>query len=307
MMNTKNLFLTAMLATVLTAMMTISCSTNDNPVSIPNPTDIPSVGDMDGMSNKTFIEKIDWSYVTDPQLPSILFNDNGSAAGTPQGIAITVTRNTGVLWQPQAQVLESRSDLIKGHHYLVVITALFPCDGQLQVSLGDKDTNSQYVVPVASTGDFQVIRVEFPEFAGNTSGFQVLFQCGDFLGTTIVNNVIVYDLIFPDWYKELKEDLDNARILLKSGRDNSHVELWMLEDLEMYITKSEEMIYEHTAGEEEVRHMIEELNWICFEIEEAINISQGSAVPSGIVKGQVTDEFGEAIIGATVKVSGDSQ
>lgn len=48
-MNTKNYFLTAMLAAVLTAMMTVSCSTNDNPIVIPETPEVPgSVGGAPG-------------------------------------------------------------------------------------------------------------------------------------------------------------------------------------------------------------------------------------------------------------------
>jgi hypothetical protein len=75
------------------------------------------------------------------------------------------------------------------------------------------------------------------------------------------------------WY-ELKETLDNARGLFESARNNSDVEFWMLEELESFITRGEEMMQEHTTDEEEVRHMIEELNWICYEVEEAITRSQ---------------------------------
>lgn len=48
-MNTKNYFLTVMLATALTAMMAVSCSTNDNPIVIPESPEIPgSVGGAPG-------------------------------------------------------------------------------------------------------------------------------------------------------------------------------------------------------------------------------------------------------------------
>ena len=48
-MNTKNYFLKAMLAAFMTAMMTISCSTNDNPIVIPESPEVPgNVGGAPG-------------------------------------------------------------------------------------------------------------------------------------------------------------------------------------------------------------------------------------------------------------------
>lgn len=73
------------------------------------------------------------------------------------------------------------------------------------------------------------------------------------------------------YWMELQSMLQYADELYGRARDNSNVEQWMLEELSMMIDRGSNMYDEHTADEEEVRHMIEELNWICWEIEEAMN------------------------------------
>lgn len=73
------------------------------------------------------------------------------------------------------------------------------------------------------------------------------------------------------YWMELQSMLQYADELYGRARDNSNVEQWMLEELSMMIDRGSNMYDEHTADEEEVHHMIEELNWICMEIEEAMN------------------------------------
>lgn len=73
------------------------------------------------------------------------------------------------------------------------------------------------------------------------------------------------------YWIELHSMLQYADELYGRARDNSNVEQWMLEELSMMINRGSNMYDEHTAEEEEVRHMIEELSWICWEIEEAMN------------------------------------
>lgn len=73
------------------------------------------------------------------------------------------------------------------------------------------------------------------------------------------------------YWMELQSMLQYADELYGRARDNSNVEPWMLEELSMMINRGSDMYDEHTAEEEEVHHMIEELNWICMEIEEAMN------------------------------------
>lgn len=72
------------------------------------------------------------------------------------------------------------------------------------------------------------------------------------------------------WWVELKSTLDWGADVLSRARNNSNVDPWMVEELEMFLDRGNEMYNEHTAGEEEVRHMIEELNWIIREVEEAM-------------------------------------
>lgn len=73
------------------------------------------------------------------------------------------------------------------------------------------------------------------------------------------------------YWQELVSALDYADSLYGKARDNSNVDSWMLEELSMFINRGSDLYDEHTADEEEVRHLIEEINWICYEIEEAMN------------------------------------
>ena len=73
------------------------------------------------------------------------------------------------------------------------------------------------------------------------------------------------------YWVELRSTIDYGVDVLIRARNNSNVDPWMVEELEMFLERGNEMYNEHTASEQEVRHMIEELNWIIREIEEAMN------------------------------------
>ena len=73
------------------------------------------------------------------------------------------------------------------------------------------------------------------------------------------------------YWMELQSMLQYAQDVQSRAQGHPNVEPWMQEELAMMIERGSNMYDEHTAEEEEVRHMIEELNWICWEIEEAMN------------------------------------
>ena len=73
------------------------------------------------------------------------------------------------------------------------------------------------------------------------------------------------------YWMELQSMLQYARDVQSRAQGHPNVEPWMQEELAMMIERGSNMYDEHTAEEEEVHHMIEELNWICSEIEEAMN------------------------------------
>ena len=143
---------------------------------------------------ESVIAEKDWTGVT--ELPGFVqFADDaqGSAEMVADGISITVNADAGTLWQPQLSVVEG-FDLAMDGNYKVVVVAKFPTNGQLQINMGDWSNNFQYDFPVEATGDFQEVEVEFPEFGADCTGAHVLFQCGNFLGTTIFKSVKVIDL-----------------------------------------------------------------------------------------------------------------
>ena len=73
------------------------------------------------------------------------------------------------------------------------------------------------------------------------------------------------------YWMELQSMLQYAQDVQSRAQGHPNVEPWMQEELAMMIERGSNMYDEHTADEEEVHHMIEELNWICSEIEEAMN------------------------------------
>lgn len=73
------------------------------------------------------------------------------------------------------------------------------------------------------------------------------------------------------YWMELQSMLHYAQDVQSRAQGHPNVEPWMQEELAMMIERGSNMYDEHTADEEEVHHMIEELNWICMEIEEAMN------------------------------------
>ena len=73
------------------------------------------------------------------------------------------------------------------------------------------------------------------------------------------------------YWMELQSTLQYANDVYSRSQGNANVEPWMQEELYYQMERGNEMYSAHEAEEQEVRHMIEELNWICWEIEEAMN------------------------------------
>lgn len=112
------------------------------------------------------------------------------------GIAITVASQTGQLWQPQVEVTPLGAfDIYQFDNYKIVITAKYPTDGQVQLQLGNWSGNFQEAFAVTSTGDFQTDEFVYSDPApADYEKCHMLFQCGDFLGTTILKKFEIWDL-----------------------------------------------------------------------------------------------------------------
>ena len=112
-----------------------------------------------------------------------------------EGLAITVGSQTGQLWQPQTMVIpDGTFNVEEDGNYKVVVEAKFPTAGELQINMGTWASNDQTTAQVPASDDFQTVEIEFPAFAYTLEGCHLLFQNGDFLGTTIVKSVKVIDL-----------------------------------------------------------------------------------------------------------------
>lgn len=91
------------------------------------------------------------------------------------------------------------------------------------------------------------------------------------------------------YWMELQSMLQYANDVYSRSQGNANVEPWMQEELYYQIERGNEIYNHHEADEEEVRHMIEELNWICWEIEEAMNREpepSGEAEPYAVLSNE---------------------
>ena len=129
-----------------------------------------------------------WSQFGDEQT-------DGKVDVDADGVAITVGIQTGQLWQPQVMIVPDGSfNLEEDGNYKVIITAKYPADGTLQVNMGSWSANDQAQFPITATGDFQTDEFVFEGWSVTAEGAHLLFQCGDFKGTTIVKSVQIIDL-----------------------------------------------------------------------------------------------------------------
>ena len=129
-----------------------------------------------------------WSQFDDSQT-------DGKVEVDPDGVAITVGIQTGQLWQPQVMVVPDGSfNLAEDGDYKVVVTAKFPTNGNLQINMGTWSANDQAQFPVEATGDFQEVVCEFNGWSVDAEGAHLLFQCGDFKGTTILKKIQIFQL-----------------------------------------------------------------------------------------------------------------
>lgn len=120
----------------------------------------------------------------------------GSVSSDPDGVAITLDKKASNYYDAQVMLINERIVLEEGKNYKIVVTAKFPCDGTVQINLGSWSGTYQNSVPVTSTGDFQEVELSFPNYlydCNESCKALVLFNCGDFLGTTIVKKVQVME------------------------------------------------------------------------------------------------------------------
>ena len=141
--------------------------------------------------NKTNLEGLtefkDWVQFDDTQ-------KDFSIDVEPDGLAITNPRIQAEAWQPMVMVVPDGSfDLEEGHDYIVRLTIKVPSDGTYQVNIGSWECNEATRVSVKANLDFQIVDVEFPEYKGNVAGGHVLLQLGWVEGTTVVQEVEVFE------------------------------------------------------------------------------------------------------------------
>ena len=153
-----------------------------------------------------------WSQFDDSQT-------DGKVEVDADGVAITVGVQTGQLWQPQVMIVPDGSfNLEEDGNYKVVITAKYPTDGTLQVNMGSWSANDQATFPITATGDFQTDEFDFEGWSVNAEGAHLLFQCGDFKGTTIVKSVKVIQVGGETAIKSVKAAKEDGAIYNLAGQ-----------------------------------------------------------------------------------------
>ena len=147
-------------------------------------------------------------------------DQSGSVGVDPDGVAITVGSQTGQLWQPQVMIVPDGSfNLEEDGFYKVFVTAKFPTAGTLQINMGSWSANDQATFPIEASDDFQTIECDFEGWSVNAEGAHLLFQCGDFLGTTIVKAIKIVQVGGdPSGIKAVKNNVENGVRFNLSGQ-----------------------------------------------------------------------------------------
>ena len=157
-----------------------------------------------------------------------------------EGLEITVGIQTGQLWQPQIMVIGDGSfNLEEDGNYKVVVTAKFPTAGSLQINMGSWSANDQAQFPVEATGDFQEVVCDFEGWSVTAEGAHLLFQCGDFQGTTILKSIKVIQIGDESAIQNVKvaEKADNAIYNLAGQKVSASYKGFVIKNGKKYIQK----------------------------------------------------------------------
>ena len=165
---------------------------------------------------------------------------DGKVEVDPDGVAITVGIQTGQLWQPQIMVIGDGSfNLEEDGNYKVVVTAKFPTAGSLQINMGSWSANDQAQFPVEASDDFQTIECDFEGWSVTAEGAHLLFQCGDFQGTTILKSIKVIQIGDESAIQNVKvaEKADNAIYNLAGQKVSASYKGFVIKNGKKYIQK----------------------------------------------------------------------
>jgi hypothetical protein len=173
-----------------------------------------------GVNAQTLIAEKDWTGGFESDSPKFYDENKGSVASDAEGVAITVESQTGQLMYPLIFAFpyySSASLMLKQDgHYKVVVTAKFPIDGTLMVNMGS--TSCTYIT---ASGDFQEVDINlptFPEAVDTNIGCGLTLSFGDFVGTTILKKVQVYEM------EDAVEEIDEVRYFLDKKSKTAEVD-----------------------------------------------------------------------------------
>ncbi|MBP5714461.1 MAG: leucine-rich repeat protein [Prevotella sp.] len=127
-------------------------------------------------------------------------NVEGSVSSDPDGVAITIGSKNLTFWAASLTIFpEDSFSLNPKGNYKVVVTAKFPTDGMLGITIDElygmtmMSYSSAYVT---TTGDFQEVEIEVSALGNDfeSNGCEMKFHCGEFQGTTILKKVQIYEM-----------------------------------------------------------------------------------------------------------------
>ena len=156
-------------------------------------------------------------------------NVEGSISSNPDGVAITIGSQTLSFWESRLTVFpEGSFNLTPTGNYKVVVIAKFPTNGTVGINIRDLEGDGAYSTTyVTTTGDFQEVGIEVSAFGEIFEGrnCELSFHCGEFLGTTILKKVQIYEMEASEEIDGLTYffDKDNKTAAIKKANRNYNV------------------------------------------------------------------------------------
>ena len=152
------------------------------------------------------IAEKNWAEATDPIDFSFIGN-TGTVELVDEGLAITNPRMQDQMWDIMV-FAAANFDLEEGRKYVVRLNLRVPSDGTYHVDLcswdGSGVSAARQVYAKARKG-FQIIDVEYPEYIISAKNCMVVLGCGWVVGTTIIQEVKVFEKI-----EDNKEPIETA-------------------------------------------------------------------------------------------------
>ena len=121
------------------------------------------------------------------------------------GLAINNPKVQTEIWTPGIVICGGDLTLKKDHYYKVRLTMKVPSDGTYTLVLGCWDPSQGHGFQATASDDFQVFEIEFPEYEYDLVEAHVCLLTGWVAGTTIIQDVQVFDVTNGETLLEEKD------------------------------------------------------------------------------------------------------